>query len=1044
MAEMIDVRPDYRGEAKVWDSLHSSLSCDTIVYNHREVNGREFDFCLLVAGTGILVIEVKGWLHQKVNVQGVDKILVEGYEKPQRSPKKQARAYRFALLNQIQERHSVSPLVIDMVCYPFISRAEYVTARLDIISESSLTLFQEDLEDADLLRKKIAAAFFSYSYIPHDELSKTLIAELRQDWEPTDNEAGFPVEAGEIKPYSTLSYFSNCLTDGEAVGIVNDYFAGVKQVVFLGSKKSLDLLLCAFNAAFQRKNIQPHPNGLSIGYSHPLRVVDNGARTFNLEIYTVEGVSSPQITSFSIEEGRCSDIERGWVELLASMTTFNYQQYLVEHASTEKNVLVEAGAGTGKTYSMVSRIAYLCNKKDKPVSSLLDEVALMTFTNDAATNMKVRLKQMFINYFILTGKPKHLKMVDEVDQAHISTIHSFAIGLLRNEVLYSGLGTNFRISSNELLRSSIYDDYLSAFIDEMASTNPNFLNEMPVPIYDLKKRLVAVADRLLAKSVNLATISSSEMGVPVRNYIPYFNDLIEKVVIPAEDAYSNELHRNNDLDLKEAIIQLASVLEKHSGVIRGLKFRFLFIDEFQDTDDVQIQAFAMLQGLIDAECRFFIVGDLKQSIYRFRGATISAFATMRDKSKYGWDSYALTINYRTDHRLLDRYHPIFSKMGHAGMLPYVDSTDKLVSTVTKESEEEYLFTCIPCNCKDDRIFAEQFTKVLKRQIELLESIIQKRADGGDSPLSSAERTIAILVRSNWQVEKLVRAGRNAGIVIDTKTGGDLFQLESTIDMYKLVEALCDCSNPIRLVNLIESNFVGLTLNYQEYKDVAYDRMLADLVRILNEFFAARIGKSWQEVVNDAYTQPILYVIKNLYDALQPWKQFSNRRRDQDLYIINYEYLIERILETMRVDSLTLNQIAEYLRVNIVTQQEQASRHLADEDDNGISIICTTVHKSKGLEYGSVILPFTYEDISRPDRVRTDASYIDNKLSYIVTFDGDSIEYNSNFTMSVEMNEQVQEEARILYVAMTRAIRSCVWMKNLDSHPKVSWGTLLEA
>jgi ATP-dependent exoDNAse (exonuclease V) beta subunit len=819
---------------------------------------------------------------------------------------------------------------------------------------------------------------------------------------------------------------------------------GVKQIVFLKSENSFISLLKALNGVFRKKNIQPLSNGLSIGYMHALAPTEKTARTFNLELYIVDDLETQKTDSFSIEEGKLSSEQHDFLELLALKTTFNYQQYLVEHSSTEENVLVEAGAGTGKTYSMVSRIAYLCNKRNRPVSSLSDEVALMTFTNDAATNMKVRLKQLFKNYFILTRNPKYLKMLDEVDQAHISTIHSFAIGLLRNEVLYSGIGANFRIASNELLRSSFYDDYLSEFIDDMVAQNPNFLNEIPVPIYDLKRKLIAIADRLLSKSVSLSSIRPSEMGISATKYIPFFNDLIARVIIPAEEAYSDELHRNNVLDLKEAIIKLENVLIRHSGRIKCLTFRYLFIDEFQDTDDVQINVFALLQRLINAECRFFIVGDLKQSIYRFRGATISAFRRMQKKSKYRWKTFVLATNYRTDHRLLDRYHPIFSKMGHAGFLPYDDTTDKLVSNVTKESDEGNLFVCVPCNYKDDRIFAEQFISLLKKQVNLLGSIIQSRGNDGKSPLSKAERTIAILVRSNWQVEKLVRAGKSAGIIIETKTGGDLFQLEPSIDMYKLVSALRDSSNPVRLVNLIESNFIDLSLDYQRYRGVEREALLVDLERILDEFFGARIGKTWQQVVNDAYSSPVLYVIKNLYDSLQPWKQYSNRRRERELYVINYEYLIERILESARIDSLTLNRVAEYLKVNIVTQQEQPSRHQAGDDNNDIRIICTTVHKSKGLEYGSVILPFTYEDISRPGRIRTDASYVDNKLSYIVTFDSDSIEYNSNFAMGEEMHEQIQEETRILYVALTRAIRSCIWMKNLDSHPKISWGTLLEA
>ena len=116
MAKMIDARPSFRGEARVWEGLERLLPDSVVVYNNREVNGREFDFCLLIEGVGILVIEVKGWLADKVIVEGVDRILVEGLDAPQRSPKKQARAYRFALLNKISEKYNSSPCVFDMVC----------------------------------------------------------------------------------------------------------------------------------------------------------------------------------------------------------------------------------------------------------------------------------------------------------------------------------------------------------------------------------------------------------------------------------------------------------------------------------------------------------------------------------------------------------------------------------------------------------------------------------------------------------------------------------------------------------------------------------------------------------------------------------------------------------------------------------------------------------------------------------------------------------------------------------------------------------------
>ncbi|MEG0492555.1 MAG: nuclease-related domain-containing protein, partial [Clostridia bacterium] len=149
MATMIDQRPSFHGEALLWDKLKEFLPSQDVVYNNREINGREFDVCVLLGNSGIMIIEVKGWRSDIVTVNGVDQIIVEGYATPQRSPKKQARAYRFALLNKIKEKYNLSPLVFDMVCYPLISEAEYHAKRLDIISETQFTIFQEDLETAD-------------------------------------------------------------------------------------------------------------------------------------------------------------------------------------------------------------------------------------------------------------------------------------------------------------------------------------------------------------------------------------------------------------------------------------------------------------------------------------------------------------------------------------------------------------------------------------------------------------------------------------------------------------------------------------------------------------------------------------------------------------------------------------------------------------------------------------------------------------------------------------------------------------------------------
>ena len=97
-----------------------------------------------------------------------------------------------------------------------------------------------------------------------------------------------------------------------------------------------------------------------------------------------------------------------------------------------------------------------------------------------------------------------------------------------------------------------------------------------------------------------------------------------------------------------------------------------------------------------------------------------------------------------------------------------------------------------------------------------------------------------------------------------------------------------------------------------------------------------------------------------------------------------------------------------------------------------------------MEYGTVILPYTNEDISDIKRVKLDASFSDSKLAYLVRFENGMKEKNTNYSEALEIDEQIAEESRILYVALTRAIRNCVWFNDLKSNASISWATMLEA
>ena len=1038
MAIIVDHESEYKGEKKVRDAIAEHFSDDVVVYNNREVNGREYDLCLLVKDVCVFIVEVKGWLADKIKVHGIDDIEIEGYEERQKSPKKQAKAYCIQYFTKLKRQLGKSPLVVDLVAYPFITKEQYYKSHLNVISEEQFTLFKEDLENQIALKKKFQMAYDAKKTIPHAQLDSELVRRIRRNEEPDYEE-----QEGEdlIQVYSIMSIIPNHADDNQIRKIIAAYFKGIKQIVFVSSQVLFEKILNELNSSYKKENIEPGDK-LKIGYKKGIENNNSkhSYRAFCFEIYLIPELKNQCSEEIVIEEGKIG--QRG--ELLAWIAEhsgFNLQQYRVEHASTDMNTLVEAGAGTGKTYSMVSRVAFLCNKKSGSITNIEDELAMVTFTNDAAINMRVRLKQMFVNYYILTGNEYYLQHVEGVDRANISTIHKFSLELLRGASFYTGLGTNFRISSDEYNRGKIYDVYLSEFLQKQEVENPNFISEIPVPIYDLKKKIIGIADRLLQKSVNLADIKLEEMGVTVENTLPYFNELIQQVIIPAEIEYLTSINNRNAMDLKECIILLNKVLDYGAENIRKLKLRHLFIDEFQDTDDVQIEVFQKLQKSILSECKLFVVGDLKQSIYRFRGARLSAFNQLKTYRRYDWEIHHLNINYRTDARLLDFFDTIFQQMGSYGYLPYDKKNDRLISEKIFETADKELMQCIPCHGKDEDAFFDSLFSVLEKQTKRLAEIIEKNKAQGEM-LSQEERTIAILVRSNWQVENIVKEAQKRDVNVEIKSGGNLFQLESTQDLYKLILAVENATNPVYLVNFIESNYTDLKLDYQKIHGMSAKEKLQSLQSVLDEFFMLRMKKSWQEVLDELYAQPVLYALKQVYDSLEPWITYSHNYTEQAFYRANYDYLLEKIVKLSRIDTLTLNQIARYLEINILSRQQELAR-TSDTDEEGIHILCTTVHKSKGLEYGTIVLPYTAEDISDIRKVKLDANYSKSKLSYTVQFENKVKERNSNYSEDMEKTEQIAEESRILYVALTRAIRNCVWIMDIDKNAPISWGTLME-
>ncbi|MEE1305153.1 MAG: UvrD-helicase domain-containing protein [Agathobacter sp.] len=1035
MALMMDNKPtEYKGEALVWEKLSSLLPNDVVVYNHREVvDDREFDFALLIKNVGIMVIEVKGWQAQYIfDVKSPDEIIIEGESKVYGSPEKQARGYRFDWLNFLNDQFGISPVVLSMVCYPFISEKEYRDVRLDVVSSKDFTIFSDDLSSASKLGQKISNAFVKKKPLNSTPFEEGAMAVVRQYFEPSYKAKDEQIiEVADA--YSILKIFNGNLSESETDDLVNSYFAGTKVIAFVKQEDELNMIVSKIADGFRKRGIISDKGDIRLAEADEVQPEflcnDNSFRIFNFEIYIHNlDLDTDEVI---VVEGQYTEQQETVLEGVANSTNWNFDQFKVEHAKGNKNILVQAGAGTGKTYSMVSRIAYLCLSRSHFVNNLVDEIAMVTFTNEAADNMKVRLKRYFMNCYILTKNKKVLHEIEAVDLMQISTIHKFAKAVLQSTAMEYGLGAEFAISSSEYAKEQVYEKYLNDFLVRKQKEEANFAQQLRMPVHKFRKLLMHFSQQLYNKSYGIKELKAENLGT--FEEWPFFNEVIMEVMIPAEKEYEEQIFSKNKIDLKESMLLLNDAV---NGAFRekcGLRYKYLFIDEFQDTDDVQIDSFLKLQNVIK-NVKLFVVGDLKQSIYRFRGATISAFDLIRtDESQ--WEEFSLTINYRTDKRLLDKFDGIFSKMGSRGYLPFLQGRDSLSSSIDTFLPAHDLITKLEYEGDEQRmdaLFAE-----IERQKDIIKYLSTHHK------LTSKDMMIAILVRDNWQIHDILEEAKVRGEFIETQVGGDLYQLTPALDLYKLVLALLNPRDPVCLFNLIDSNYIGIDLDIQGLHGLDREDQVSKLKEVLNQYFIGKLNRNWEQIISDTKIQPILMLLRNIYEGCQPWFCYSDNENEQKFYKANYELVLEKIIKTYSVDYLTLNVIERSMHINIMTKQEELARNVENETDD-IRVICTTVHKAKGLEYGCVIMPYMGMDIASMKKADLDVYVENDKLAYGIRIgDEPNKKYNSNYDISQEQTERVNEESRVLYVALTRAIRNVVWMKDVKSKSKISWQNLME-
>ena len=273
--------------------------------------------------------------------------------------------------------------------------------------------------------------------------------------------------------------------------------------------------------------------------------------------------------------------------------------------NTEGPILVVAGAGSGKTKVLTSRIAYIIkNKKAFP-----NQILSVTFTNKAAKEMHFRVSQ------ILKSEATGLSW--------LGTFHSICAKILRRHAKAAGLNSNFTILD----------------IDDQVRLIKNICKSENIDSKKLSPKLIlSIIDKWKNK------------GLFPKDVILKKKDIFEKIILPVYKIYQQKLIDLNCCDFGDLILHCVDILEKNEDICKIYKknFKYILVDEYQDTNYIQSK---WLNILAKSNKNICCVGDDDQSIYSWRGAEIKNFLEF-DQIYDNTKIIRLEENYRSTQNIL--------------------------------------------------------------------------------------------------------------------------------------------------------------------------------------------------------------------------------------------------------------------------------------------------------------------------------------------------------------------------------------------------------
>ncbi|MDZ7361727.1 MAG: UvrD-helicase domain-containing protein [candidate division KSB1 bacterium] len=590
--------------------------------------------------------------------------------------------------------------------------------------------------------------------------------------------------------------------------------------------------------------------------------------------------------------------------------------------------LVLAGAGSGKTRVLTHRIAYLIERKGVRSENIL----AATFTNKAAQEMHERLRRL-----VSVGLSRH----SHHDGLWVGTFHSLCARILRQNAGRLGFTPQFSIYDSE--------DQLGLIRQIISALDISHPNLTPGYVHYRISR-VKNGQALMADS----------------------GDQRDEIVARVYALYQQRLRENNAMDFDDLLIYPLELFRQHPDILAGYtqRFRYILVDEFQDTNRAQ---YVLLQALAGRSRNVFAVGDDDQSIYRWRGAEVRNLLDF-ERDFPDCKVFRLEQNYRSTRNILEAAHSVIAHNRHRLPKKLWTQREAGAPVALIEAENEF---------HEAQIILDKITEAIS---------YHNGAQTGGSRTgvvhSYSFRDFAILYRTNAQSRVIEDTLRRAGIPYVIVGGLRFYERKEVKDVLAYMRLATNPADAISLRRIINYPLRGIgetTIQKLEEFARANNLTLYHALSRVGEIAAIKTGL--RNKVLEFYEFINRYVCLKTELSLLEWANALVdatgiirllKSENAQERIDNIRELLNSIHEyNQQVPNATIEGYLE--RVSLITDIDTW-----DEKSNAVTLM--TLHSAKGLEFPIVFITGLEEGLFpliREDTVDADLEE-ERRLFYVGT------------------------------------------------------------